>query len=90
MIFLTVFREYSMTNEEKYTNAFMESFNVDAQKAKGLKYQDVEEWDSVGHMGLVSMLEDAFDIVMEPDDIIAISSYEVGKKILSTNYNIEF
>jgi hypothetical protein len=41
-------------------------------------------------MTLVANLEDAFDIMMETDDIIDLSSYEKGKEILSKNYNVEF
>ena len=39
-------------------------------------------WDSVGHMTLVAALEDEFDIMMDTDDIIDFSSFEVGKQIL--------
>ncbi len=79
-----------MTNLEKYTNAFTESFNVSADEASKLKYQDIPAWDSVGHMGLVAAVEGAFDIMMEADDIIDFSSYEKGKGILSSKYDIEF
>lgn len=79
-----------MTNLEKYTNAFVEAFDVDAETAKTLKYQAIEAWDSVGHMGLIAALESAFDIMMEPEDIIDLSSFEKGKEILSTKYNVEF
>lgn len=79
-----------MTNLEKYNKAFCESFEITEDKLNGLKYQDIELWDSVGHMTLVANLEDAFDIMMETDDIIDLSSYEKGKEILTKNYNIEF
>ncbi len=79
-----------MTNLEKYTNVFTETFNLSAEEAEKLKYQDIPVWDSVGHMGLVAAIEGAFDIMMEADDIIDLSSFEKGKEILSTKYNIEF
>ena len=79
-----------MTNIEKYNNAFCEAFEIGEEKLAGLKYQQIELWDSVGHMTLVANLEDAFDIMMDTDDIIALSSYEKGKEILSNNYHIEF
>ena len=79
-----------MTNLEKYTNAFTESFNVSAEEAAKLKYQDIPAWDSVGHMGLVAAVEGAFDIMMEADDIIDFSSFEKGKEILSAKYSIAF
>ncbi len=79
-----------MSNLEKYTNAFVEAFEVTPQDATNLKYQDIKAWDSVGHMGLVSALEDAFDIMMETEDIIDLSSFEKGKEILSDKYEIDF
>ena len=79
-----------MTNLEKYNQAFIETLNVTEDQLAGLKYQAVELWDSVGHMSLVAALEDAFDIMMETDDIIDLSSYEKGMEILSKNYDVEF
>ena len=79
-----------MTNLEKYNQAFIETLNITEDQLAGLKYQAVELWDSVGHMSLVAALEDTFDIMLETDDIIDLSSYEKGKEILSKNYNVEF
>ncbi len=80
-----------MTNLEKYTQVFVDTFGVTADEAAGLKYQDIDAWDSVGHMGLISALEDAFDIMMDTDDIIDFSSFEKGKEILSkAEYGVEF
>ena len=79
-----------MTNEEKYLNAFTTAFEIDAEAAKTLNYQQIPAWDSVGHMGLMAIIEDSFDIMMEPDDIIDFSSFDKGKEILSTKYNVDF
>lgn len=79
-----------MTNLEKYNKAFCESFEIGEEQLQGLQYQQIELWDSVGHMTLVANLEDAFDIMMETDDIIDLSSYEKGQEILAKNYAIEF
>ena len=54
----------------------------------GLKFNEIEEWDSIGHMSLMSALEEAFDISLETDDIVDFSSYEKGKDILK-KYNID-
>ncbi len=78
-----------MSNLEKYVNAFAEGLEIDAGIVKeGLEYQSIPEWDSVGHMGLVASLEDAFDIMMDTDDIIDLSSYEKGIEILK-KYDVE-
>lgn len=80
-----------MDNLEKYTQVFVETFGVTAEEAKKLKYQDIEAWDSVGHMGLISLLEDAFNIMMDTDDIIDFDSFEKGKEILSkADYGVKF
>ena len=68
---------------EKYKNIFMECFSVEEDDLPDLKYQDVKAWDSVGHMAMVGELEDTFDIEMDIEDIIEISSFEKGKEILS-------
>ncbi len=79
-----------MTNLQKYNKTFVETLEVSEDQLPGLKYQSVELWDSVGHMTLMAAIEDAFDIMMETDDIVDFSSYEKGKEILSKNYNVEF
>ena len=72
-----------MTNLEKYINAFVEGLEIPKdQVTENLEYQSIQEWDSVGHMGLVACIEDAFDIMMDTDDIIDFSSFEKGIEIL--------
>ena len=78
-----------MTNLEKYNKAFCDSFEITEDKLANLQYQQIELWDSVGHMTLVANIEDAFDIMMETDDIIDLSSYEKGKEILKAHYGVE-
>jgi acyl carrier protein len=79
-----------MSNREKYDRVLIDSLEIDASKlGKGLTYQSIETWDSVGHMQLVSALEDAFDIMMDTDDIVDFSSYSIGIEILK-KYDIEF
>ena len=78
-----------MTNLEKYNNAFTESLGITEDKLTGLNYQAIPEWDSVGHMQLIAALEDAFDIMIDTDDIIDLNSYEKGKELLA-KYEIEF
>ena len=76
-----------MTNREKYDNAFIESLDVEKEQLMGLQYQGVPTWDSVGHMGLISEIEDAFDIQFETDDIVDFNSYEKGIELL-TKYDV--
>lgn len=71
-----------MTEIEKYKNCYVEAFDVEVKDVEKLEYQSIEEWDSVGHMGLMSELEDTFDITLEMDDIIDFSSYAKGIETL--------
>ena len=77
-----------MTNLEKYVQAFVDSLEVAAGQVETLKYGDSDQWDSVGHMKLIAALEDAFDIMVDMDDIIDLSSFEKGKEILR-KYDVE-
>ena len=78
-----------MTNKEKYVRAFTDTFGIGEAETSGLQYQAIPAWDSVGHMQLVAALEDAFDIMMETDDIIDLSSFEKGLEILA-KYDVVF
>lgn len=77
-----------MTNLEKYTNIFTETFAIKVEEVEGLQYQGINEWDSVGHMSLMAVIEDTFDIMMDTDDIIDFNSFEKGKEILR-KYDVE-
>ena len=72
-----------MQNKIAYDTVFMESFSVTTEQLNDeLEYNSIQEWDSVGHMSMIAGLEEAFDIIMEMDDIIDFSSYKVGIEIL--------
>jgi len=79
-----------MSNLDKYTEAFVSSFSVEAETAPTLRYQAIAAWDSIGHMSLIAALEDAFDIMMETEDIIEFESFHKGLEILSKNYQVAF
>jgi len=73
-----------MSNLEKYSQAFVDAFEIEqGALASNLEYNSIPEWDSIGHMGLIAELEDAFDIAMETDDIIEFSSFEKGKELMA-------
>ncbi len=79
-----------MSNLEKYRKVFLKSLSVDESKVnEKLKYNDIPEWDSIGHMTLMSGLEEEFKISIETDDIVDFSSFEKGKEILK-KYKVNF
>ena len=78
------------TNLEKYRRVFKDSLSIDEnQLGEDLEYNKISAWDSIGHMTLISALEDAFGIMMEADDIIQFSSYKKGFEIVS-KYGVKF
>lgn len=79
-----------MTNIEKYREVFCKKFEIEESMLEDLTYQSISQWDSVGHMNLISGLEDAFDIMFDTEDLIDLNSYKKGIEILSKNYGIEF
>lgn len=79
-----------MTNQEKLVQSFVESLGIKPELiVDELKYQSIEEWDSVGHMALVAELETNFDIMLDTDDIIDMSSVAIAKTILQ-KYDVSF
>jgi acyl carrier protein len=77
-----------MTNSEKLVNAFSDALAIDAAAIKdSLTYQSIPEWDSISHMVLISRIEEAFDVSLDTDDVIALSSVARTKEILK-KYNI--
>ncbi len=78
-----------MTNVEKLAKVFADTFGISEADTKGLQYQGIEAWDSVGHMTLVAAIEDDFDIQLDTDDIIDMSSFEKAQEILA-KYNVQF
>lgn len=77
-------------NEFKLRRAFSVGLEIDeARVVDELAYNSIEEWDSVAHMQLVAEIEDTFDIMLETDDIIDMSSYAVARELLA-KYDIAF
>ena len=78
-----------MDNVEKYDKVFLETFSIEKKVLQDLVYNKIEQWDSIGHMTLISDLEDKFKITFETDDVVDFSSYKKGKEILK-KYKIDF
>jgi len=73
-----------MSNKDKYQDIFIKSLSIDKNKFNtDIKYNEIPEWDSIGHMTLMSGLEEGFGITMETDDIVDFSSFKKGFEILS-------
>ena len=78
-----------MTNIEKLNEIFCDVFNVECSAlGENFNKDSVDGWDSVHQLSLVAALEDSFDIMLDPEDIIGFTSYNASKIILS-KYEIE-
>ena len=72
-----------MSNKHKYQDIFIKSLSISSNKFnENIKYNEIPEWDSIGHMTLMSGLEEGFDITIDTDDIVDFSSFKKGKEIL--------
>lgn len=73
----------------KLKQAFVKSLVVDESVVTdSLEYNSIKEWDSTAHMILIAELEDVFEVMLDTDDIIDMSSYAKAKEILR-KYDID-
>lgn len=78
-----------MSNLEKYNQAFIEVFGVE-ESALGSNFDkdSVDGWDSVHQLNIIALLEESFDIMLDPEDIMELTSYEKGKELMA-KYEVE-
>lgn len=78
-----------MNNDEKLDAAFRTSLGFDAtMDLRTAAYGNPEDWDSIAHMQLVAAIEGAFGIMIDTEDVIAMSDYSVTRNILRTKYAV--
>jgi acyl carrier protein len=65
-------------------DVFSETLGIErARVVDGLEYNSIKEWDSVAHMALIAALEENYDIMLETEDVIDMSSVGRAREILS-------
>ncbi|HEY8100564.1 MAG TPA: acyl carrier protein [Burkholderiaceae bacterium] len=73
-----------MDNNSKLYNAFAQSLRIDPSRiSEDLTFNTIEEWDSIAHMALVTEIEKAFDVMLDTDDILDMSSVVKAREILT-------
>ena len=78
-----------MSNLEKYDKAFTDVFGVETSVlGDGFSKGNVDGWDSVHQLNIIAMLEESFDIMFDPEDIMEFTSYTQGRTILA-KYGVE-
>jgi len=79
-----------MDNTEKLKSIFASSLGIDESLVvDDLSYGTISQWDSVAHMSLIADIEDAFEAMLDTDDIIDMSSFAKVKEILG-KYDVIF
>jgi acyl carrier protein len=72
------------TGLERLKHAFSEALGLASDADfDHLEYAKTSGWDSVAHMKLVSEIENTFDIMLDTDDVINMSSFRVATEIVS-------
>ena len=71
---------------EKLKNAFVNALGSSPDADfESMAFGQTPGWDSVAHMVLVSEIETAFDIMLDTDDVIGMSSFAKAKVIVAKN-----
>ena len=78
-----------MSNKEKLIGVFVSALGIAVEVAESAVFKETSGWDSVGHVNLMNEIEEAFDVSLEPDDILDFKSFKDGMEILKKN-GIEF
>jgi acyl carrier protein len=70
-------------NEQRLKKCFAEALGLAPDAiVDGLAYNSVKQWDSVAHMALVAALESEFNVMLDTDEIIAMSTVAVARDIM--------
>jgi acyl carrier protein len=79
-----------MDNTTKLKDIFMDSLAISSDTDfSTLAYRSIDEWDSVAHMQLVGEIEDAFDIMLDTQNVLDMSSFSKALEILG-KYGVDF
>ena len=72
-----------MTNDDKLRAAFSTALSIPLEAVTDtLSYDGITEWDSVAHMALIAELENVFNVMLDTDDVIDLSSFAQSRNIL--------
>jgi acyl carrier protein len=73
-----------MTATPSLHQVFADGLGIPAERVSdSLAYNTIPEWDSVAHMSLVAELERVYEVMLDTDDIIDMSSVAKAREILA-------
>ena len=75
--------------KEKLKEVFVSALEIPLAEVETAEFKVTREWDSVGHVNLMNAIEEAFEISLEPDDILDFRSFKEGLEILK-KYDVGF
>ena len=75
--------------KEKLKEVFVSALEIPLAEVETAEFKVTREWDSVGHVNLMNAIEEAFEISLEPDDILDFKSFKEGLEILK-KYDVGF
>lgn len=72
-----------MLEEDKLKKAFQKTLKLPANPDyTSLAFARTEGWDSIAHMQLIAAIEEAYEIMLDTKDVLALSSYSIAKTIV--------
>lgn len=79
-----------MNNMDTYKKIFTEIFEIkESELNESFTFKNVDKWDSLTHLTLITELEDTFHIMFNTEDILHYESYLNGIEILK-KYGVDF
>ncbi len=78
-----------MSANERLEQVFRRALGVDDIDCESLEYRGIEQWDSVAHMALVTELESEFDVMLDTDEVIGMSSFKKAREMLA-GHGVDF
>ncbi len=72
-----------MALQDRLRRVFVDTLELgDGVDVANLNYRDIPEWDSLGHMTLVAAIEDEFDVQLDTEQVIGLSSFKIAIETL--------
>mgnify|MGYP005994978643 CR=1 FL=1 len=74
--------------EKKLTSIFVSVFGIKESIVNHeLKIGDIPNWDSLGHLNIITAVEEEFDIYFTNDEMIELKSYQDFFDLITTKLN---
>jgi acyl carrier protein len=75
-----------MNNLERLKNAFITALSLSPDTGvENTHYGETAGWDSVAHMALVAEIENEFEIMLDTEQVIGMSSFAKAVEIVATH-----